>query len=145
MPKGLAHHLPIAKPRRQEHAPAKEKGRTPMKADLRISTATLVLATCLSACTSPSPTSPASIQNSCINPTEITGQTIVSDQEIQFELRNGETWVNKFPRACPGLKLAGGFSWEVRGTLVCSNQERIIVQETGTPCLIGEFSRVAAK
>jgi hypothetical protein len=110
----------------------------------------IALASLLSACASPGPATVApagstSIENSCINPTEITKQTVVSDQEIQFELRNGETWVNKLPRACSGLKLAGGFSWEVRGTLVCSNQERITVLETGVPCQIGEFSRVAAK
>lgn len=116
-----------------------------MPANLWISATALTLATCLSACTSPSPPSSASIQDSCINPTKITKQTIVSDQEIQFELGNGEVWVNKLPRACPGLKLSGGFSWEVHGTLVCSNQERITVRETGTLCVIGEFSRVAAK
>ena len=116
-----------------------------MQANLWISATALALATCLPGCTSPSTPPSRAIQDSCINPTKITKQTIVSDQEIQFELGNGETWVNKLPRACPGLKLSGGFSWEVHGTLVCSNQERITVKETGTLCGIGEFSRVAAK
>ena len=103
----------------------------------------ITLAGALSACTSPAqPAGAASIQNSCINPTEITRQTIVSDQEIQFHLRNGETWVNRLPRACPGLKFQQGFSWEVHGTLVCSNQESIRVKDDGTPCMLGEFARV---
>ncbi len=86
--------------------------------------------------------SSASINNSCINPTEITKQTIVSDQEIRFELRNGEEWVNQLPRACYGLKFQQGFSWDVRGTLVCSNQQTIHVKDDGTPCQLGEFTRL---
>jgi hypothetical protein len=103
----------------------------------------------LSACTSadttaaaPGPATTASIRNSCINPTEITRQEIVSDQEIRFELRNGEMWVNRLPRTCPGLKSQGGFVWDVRGTLVCSNQQRITVKDEGTPCLLGEFAKL---
>jgi hypothetical protein len=114
---------------------------------MRTGATTIALVGFLAACTSASPgegaSDAASIENSCINPIEITKQTITSDQEIQFELRNGETWVNKLPRTCAGLKLSGGFSWEVRGTLACSNQERITVKDTGTPCQLGEFSRVA--
>jgi hypothetical protein len=109
----------------------------------------LVLAGFLSACTAADtsgttpPTTPrASIQDSCINPTEITKQTILSDQEIRFELRNGEVWLNTLPRSCPGLKFQQGFSWEVRGTLVCSNQEMIRVKDDGTTCMLGEFARL---
>jgi hypothetical protein len=123
-----------------------------MRSNMRSGAAAVVLACVMAACTSPAPAGgaagaparTASIEDSCINPTEITRQTIVSDQEIQFELRNRETWVNKLPRACHGLKLSGGFSWDVRGTLVCSNQERITVKDTGTPCQIGEFARLPA-
>jgi hypothetical protein len=118
-----------------------------MKIDMQISAVAIALVSCLFACTSPAPllgaaTGSASIENSCINPTEIRKQTIVSDQEIQFELNNGEVWANRLPRACHGLKLSGGFSWEVRGTLACSNQERITVKDTGTPCQIGEFTKL---
>lgn len=107
--------------------------------------AAVVLIGFVSACASPSPAAKsASIASSCINPTEITRQTIVSDQEIRFELRNGEVWVNRLPRACHGLKFQQGFEWEVRGTLVCSNEERIRVKEEGTPCLLGEFAKLPA-
>lgn len=100
----------------------------------------------LAACTSPpASTSAASIQNSCINPTEIARQTIVSDQEIRFEMRNGEVWVNKLPRACFGLKFEQGFSWEVRGMTVCSNQQTIKVLQAETTCQLGEFTREAPK
>ncbi|HEX5005950.1 MAG TPA: DUF6491 family protein [Hyphomonadaceae bacterium] len=103
----------------------------------------------LSACTSADPsaatpqaTTQARITDSCINPTEITKQKVLSDEEIQFELRNGEVWINHLPRACPGLKFQQAFSWEIRGTLACSNQEMIRVKDEGTPCMLGEFLRL---
>ena len=92
--------------------------------------------------TATAPTNTASIANSCINPTEITKQTIVSDQEIRFELRNGQVWMNRLPRACFSLKRQGGFTWNVTGTLVCSNEQTIYVREDGTPCQLGEFTRL---
>ena len=121
-----------------------------MKTHLRISAAAILLAGCFSSCTSSAPsvsasTASTSIENSCINPTEISKQTIVSDQEIRFELRNGENWVNRLPRACHGLKFQQAFSWEIRGTLACSNQELIRVKDEGTPCMLGEFAKLPAE
>lgn len=80
--------------------------------------------------------------DNCINPTRIRKQEIVSDQEIRFTLANDEVWVNTLPRKCPNLKFQGGFTWEVRGTQVCSNAQVIYVREDGTPCQLGEFTRV---
>jgi hypothetical protein len=107
----------------------------------------IALAGVLGACTSAEPgagasTNTASIANSCINPTEITKQEIVSDQEIRFELRNGQVWMNRLPRTCFSLKRQGGFTWAVTGTLVCSNEQTIYVREDGTPCQLGEFTRL---
>lgn len=98
----------------------------------------------LSGCSTPAePT--ASLQDSCINPTRIKEQKILSDQEIQFTLNDGEVWLNQLPRNCPGLKFQGGFSWEVHGMQVCSNQQTIYVKDYGTSCLLGAFTRVSAK
>ena len=108
--------------------------------------AAAITATCLAACTSPpASTNAASIRNSCINPTEIAKQTIVSDQEIRFEMRNGDVWVNALTRACSGLKFAQGFSWGVRGMTVCSNQQTITVLQSGATCQLGEFKRETPK
>ena len=102
---------------------------------------------CFVACTSADTAATAqvstagSVSNSCINPIDIKTQKIVSDQEIQFSMKNGDTWTNKLQSSCAGLKLEGGFSWEVRGTLVCSNQQRITVNHVGTPCQLGEFTK----
>lgn len=114
-----------------------------MTMNVRTAVGVAALAAVLAACASPEPAAQsASIQNSCINPTEIRKQTIVSDQEIRFELRNGEVWANALPRTCPGLKFQQGFTWDVRGTLVCSNQQTIYVKDDGTPCQLGEFARL---
>lgn len=113
-----------------------------MKSAVLIATVAVAL-TGLSACTQ-TPAAGAAANNSCINPTRIQKQTIVSDQEIRFELNNGEVWVNKLPNTCSGLKSEGGFSWKVHGTQVCSNQEIIEVLNRGTTCMLGEFTQVPA-
>lgn len=120
-----------------------------MKPTFLTVTTAIALAGGLSACTSPAdPASPpatsASLQDSCINPTRIQKQNIISDQEIQFTLAGDEVWVNKLPRSCPGLKFEQGFAWSITGGLVCSNQQTIVVNNTGTFCQLGEFSRVPA-
>jgi len=96
-------------------------------------------------CASPAAQDGATAQaNRCINPTRIQKQEIVSDQEIRFTLANGEVWVNTLPRKCSNLKFQGGFTWEIRGTQVCSNEQIIYVRDDGTPCQLGEFTRLPA-
>ena len=109
--------------------------------------AAIALAGGLASCSTPTDAggaASASIANSCINPTRIKEQKILSDREIQFTLNDGEVWLNTLPRACPGLKFQGGFTWDVRGMQVCSNQQTIYVREDGTPCQLGAFARVPA-
>lgn len=106
--------------------------------------AALALAAALAACSTPTDAGSASIADSCINPTRIKEQKILSDREIQFTLNDGEVWLNTLPRDCPSLKFQGGFTWEVRGTQVCSNEQIIYVREDGTPCQLGAFTRVPA-
>jgi hypothetical protein len=50
--------------------------------------------------------------------------------------------MNRLPRTCFSLKRQGGFTWAVTGTLVCSNEQTIYVREDGTPCQLGEFTRL---
>jgi hypothetical protein len=117
-----------------------------MKTGILVGSALLALA--LAACTSADTRVEAGaggISGSCINPVDIKTQKIVSDQEIQFEMKNGDTWTNKLANSCFGLKLEGGFTWEVHGTMVCSNQQRITVNQTGTPCQLGVFTKTTAK
>lgn len=117
-----------------------------MKTIQRTGLASLLIASALAACSTPSDSAggaQASIQDSCINPTQIREQKILSDQEIQFTLKNGEVWLNTLPRVCSNLKFQGGFTWDVRGMQVCSNQQTIYVKDHGTPCQLGAFGRVS--
>ncbi|MFT3726124.1 MAG: hypothetical protein QM773_21365 [Hyphomonadaceae bacterium] len=102
----------------------------------------LGIAACNSSAPANAPSGTTSIANSCIRPTDIEKQDIVSDREIQFTLRNGEIWSNKLQHACSGLKFEQGFSWEVSGNFVCSNMQTIRVQHSGTPCQLGEFTKL---
>jgi len=101
----------------------------------------------LTACSSAEqPVSPesatASGSNICINTSLIANQTIVSDEEIRFEMRNGDVWANKLPRKCPGLKFQGSFAWDVSGGTVCSNLQTIHVLNHGPSCQIGAFTKL---
>jgi hypothetical protein len=80
----------------------------------------------------------------CINPTQIRKQEILSDQEIRFVMDNGDVWTNRLKRECQGLKFEGGFTWNVRGTTVCANEQIITVLNAGNTCTLGEFSKAAA-
>jgi hypothetical protein len=113
-----------------------------MNRNVSLALAALVLAGCASPATTTGDSASADA-NACINPSRIKEQKILSDQEIQFTLNDGEVWLNRLPYACNGLKSNGGFEWEVRGMSVCSNQERITVLRDGTPCQLGVFTKVA--
>ena len=104
--------------------------------------ASVCLAACSSSAPADAPAGASSISNACIRPTDIAKQDIISDQEIRFTLRNGEIWSNKLQHACSGLKFEQGFSWEVTGNLVCSNMQTIHVQNAGTPCQLGAFTKL---
>ena len=113
---------------------------------MRIGAAIIAMTAGLAACSSSEPVAgeqqTASIRKSCISPADITHQDIVSDQEIRFQMRNGDVWVNNLPRKCPSLKFQGGFTWDVRGMLVCSNEQIIYVKDDGTPCQLGAFTQL---
>lgn len=97
-------------------------------------------------CASPAATdtSPTAQADRCINPTRIQKQAILTDREIRFEMDNGDVWINTLKRACSGLKFEGGFSWDVRGVQVCSNEQIITVLNTGNTCMLGQFAKAAA-
>ncbi|RYG27548.1 MAG: hypothetical protein EON93_20335 [Burkholderiales bacterium] len=114
---------------------------------MRVTAALVAMTAGFAACTSSEPTGlggqqAASSTKACIRPAEIARQDIVSDEEIRFEMRNGDVWVNKLPRKCPSLKFQGGFTWDVRGMMVCSNEQTIYVKDDGTPCQLGAFTRL---
>jgi len=94
------------------------------------------------ACTSPGqPAQQADLGSACIEGARIRSHDVVSNEEIRFTLAGGEVLSNKLPRACPGLKAQGGFSWDISNR-VCPGLQTIFVLESGIPCQLGEFTRV---
>lgn len=108
--------------------------------------AALALFTAMPACTSPAATSDGdavttSLNDSCINPLQIKKQKILSDQDIRFEMQNGDVWINHMEHRCAGLRSEQGFEWSLHGNRVCSNQEIIHVLNDGGSCALGEFRK----
>jgi hypothetical protein len=113
-----------------------------MKSHKRVSVGAVALMSVLSACASPEPTAgSASNVNTCIHRDQIKKQKILGDQAIQFEMTNGDIWVNHLAHRCSGLRSKQGFSWDVHGRTVCSNQQSIHLLEDGTACQLGEFKK----
>jgi hypothetical protein len=96
------------------------------------------------ACTSPGEPAQqqAGMNSACIEPHRIREHKVISNDEIQFTLAGGDVVSNKLRRSCPGLKAQGGFGWDVSNTL-CPGLQTIYVLESGTPCQLGDFTRVA--
>jgi len=111
---------------------------------LRISLAALILPGAASCSTPIDPVQQASATQTCINPARVREHEVISNDEIRFTLAGGEVWTNRLPRSCPGLKVQGGFTWDV-STSACSGTQIIYVNESGTPCQLGEFTRVATE
>lgn len=114
---------------------------------MRFTAMVVAMTAALAACTSSEPAGAAGQQadssaKACIRPADIVRQDIVSDEQINFEMRNGDKWVNTLPRKCPNLKFQGGFTWEVRGMMVCSNEQFIYVKDDATPCQLGAFTKL---
>lgn len=114
---------------------------------IRLTAVVIAMTAGLAACSSSEPASVAGQQASsgtkaCIRPADIVRQDIVSDEQINFEMRNGDKWTNTLPRKCPSLKFQGGFTWDVRGMMVCSNEQLIYVKDDATPCQLGAFTKL---
>ncbi len=77
----------------------------------------------------------------CLSTLQIKKQNILTDQDIQFEMNNGDVWVNHLPNRCSGLRSQGGFAWNVHNATVCSSQEIIHVLNNGGSCAIGDFAK----
>ena len=114
--------------------------------------AVIALAAAISACTSQPTTvatgggaTVASTGRVCLNTLQIKKQNILTDQDIQFEMNNGDVWVNHLPHRCTGLRSEGAFAWQVHNANVCSSQEIIHVLNDGGSCAIGDFAKQPPK
>lgn len=76
----------------------------------------------------------------CLDPAFIDRTQIVDDSTILFHMRGGKIWKNTLASKCFGLKMQGGFAYEVQGGTICSNMQTIRVLNQGSICALGEFT-----
>jgi hypothetical protein len=80
----------------------------------------------------------------CLNVNQIQRTEATDDRTILFHMRDGKVWRNTLRNNCPMLKTSP-FTQVLRaGGLVCANQQTIQVAQTGSTCVLGDFTAVAA-
>jgi hypothetical protein len=100
-----------------------------------------LIAACAAGATTAPPSQSAAAAPVCLDVNQITNRAAISDEQIRFDMANGESWINTLKASCPGLRFNNGFSWDVTGGQVCSNAQTIYVLDRNTPCQLGEFTR----
>lgn len=92
---------------------------------------------------------PTGEMQSCIKGDRIRQTKIIDNSTILFRMQTGEYYVNKLPRRCSSLKIAGGFSFDTRGDNRLCNSNTIDVIDssgaTGAFCGLGKFERMEKK
>ncbi len=84
----------------------------------------------------------------CISASRIRSTSIIDDRTIIFYMNQRKIYVNHLPHRCAGLKIAGTFSYRLRGSQLC-NVDTITVTRmmggginTGPSCGLGHFRPV---
>ncbi len=78
----------------------------------------------------------------CLETVRIKETRILDNQTILFEMRGGNYYLNRLPVACPGLKIAGGFSYSTSIAKLCKQDSIKVVSRGSEPtstALLGEF------
>lgn len=92
---------------------------------------------------------PTGEMQSCIKGDRIRQTKIIDNSTILFRMRTGEYYVNKLPRRCGSLKIAGGFAFDTRGNNQLCNSNTIDVIDssgaTGAFCGLGSFEEYVKK
>ena len=81
----------------------------------------------------------------CLDVVRIKESRILDDQTILFETVGGAIYISRLPARCPGLRIAGGFSYETGISKLCKQDIIEVVERgsgLGSKCGMGEFVRV---
>jgi hypothetical protein len=82
----------------------------------------------------------------CISVAVIDHTQVLDDQTILFHLRGGQVLRNTLADRCVGLKLSTrGFTYVARNDEVCGNLQSIRVNDNGSICELGPFTREPPK
>jgi hypothetical protein len=76
----------------------------------------------------------------CIDTRDIVSSKSDDGKLMVFEMKNGQTLVNRLRGQCPDLKF-NGFVWHLRSgdTSVCENAQSFQVIQSGQVCVLGAF------
>ncbi len=78
---------------------------------------------------------------SCLRLHDISSTRILDSRHILFKARNGDTYLNKLPHRCGGLRRNDGFAYKVSGSRLCS-VDTIEVLDFGGICSLGSFQKL---
>ena len=87
----------------------------------------------------------------CVSLGRIRQTDIVDDQTILFYMRGPEIYVNRLPRRCPGLRIAGSFSYKTSLTELCNTDVITVIRSLGVgpslgpTCGLGMFQPITAE
>ena len=84
----------------------------------------------------------------CVESYEIRQTQVLDDSTVLFRLRVNDLYANTLRQSCSGLKIQGGFKYELRGgNELCRGDIIRVIDSTGTgaACLLGDFEKVAKK
>ncbi|MSP95471.1 MAG: hypothetical protein EXR00_09395 [Alphaproteobacteria bacterium] len=81
----------------------------------------------------------------CLNVSNIQRSETPDDRTIIFHMRDGKVWRNRLKTVCPMLRTSP-FTQVLRsGDLMCANQQTIQVTQTGSTCMLGDFTPVISE
>ena len=97
----------------------------------------------------PQPSAPAAAPQaaqaqSCVELTRISEARVVSDQVIDFHMRDGSVLRNTLPNQCPSLGFEKAFTYSTSLSRLCSTDIITVIQTSGGPrtgasCGLGQF------
>ena len=87
---------------------------------------------------------PAGDPVNCVQTNRIRSTHVVDDQTVDFRMNDGTVLRNTLPMSCPGLNMAGAFSYRPTGSQLCSVDMITVVHTGGGPrrgasCGLGQF------
>lgn len=76
----------------------------------------------------------------CIDTRDIVSSKSDDGKVMVFQMKNGQTLVNRLQGQCPDLKY-NGFVWQLRSgdTMVCEKGQSFQVLQSGQVCVLGAF------
>lgn len=80
----------------------------------------------------------------CVSTTRIGSTKVIDDQNIIFEIRGGDVYLNRLRGRCSGLNISKGFGYKLRSSQLCRG-ELITVLEMGgmgSTCSLGSFEEL---